>query len=189
MKIINKFCLKLKILIYRNFLSRFKAVHGKPTIKQPVLFLGKGEIIFEEDVVIGYFPSPKFFSTYAHIEARDAKSKFSVGRGSLINNDFTAIAYNSCIKIGAKCLLGSNVEILSSDFHNIEPGDRWNSKVPPISKDVIIGDNVWVGNSAKILKGVNVGDNAVIAAGSIVVKDVPPNVIVAGNPAIEVKKL
>jgi len=189
MKIINKFFHKLKIFVYRNFLSRAKLIQGRPQIKQPALFLGKGEIVFEKDVKIGYFPSPKFYSTYAHIEARDAKSTIFIGKGTVINNDFTAIAYKSHIKIGNKCLIGSSVEILSSDFHNIEPADRWNSVVPPISYDVILGDNVWVGNSAKILKGVSVGDNAVIAAGSIVVKNVPPNVVVAGNPAIEVKKL
>jgi acetyltransferase-like isoleucine patch superfamily enzyme len=53
---------------------------------------------------------------------------------------------------------------------------------------VKIGDNVWIGMNAVILKGVTIGDNSVVAAGAVVTKSVPPNIIVAGNPAVEVKK-
>ena len=51
------------------------------------------------------------------------------------------------------------------------------------AKPVIIGDNVWIGYRAMILKGVTIGDNSVVAANSVVTKDVPSNSIVAGNPA------
>jgi len=54
---------------------------------------------------------------------------------------------------------------------------------------VIIGDNVWIGMGAVILKGVTIGDNSVVAAGAIVTKSVPPNVVVAGNPARIVSQL
>jgi acetyltransferase-like isoleucine patch superfamily enzyme len=54
---------------------------------------------------------------------------------------------------------------------------------------VIIKDNVWIGMNAVILKGVTIGENSVVAAGAIVSKNVPANVIVAGNPAIVVKEL
>jgi len=53
---------------------------------------------------------------------------------------------------------------------------------------VKIGDNVWIGMGAVILKGVTIGDNSVVAAGAIVTKSIPPNTIVAGNPALVVKK-
>lgn len=52
-----------------------------------------------------------------------------------------------------------------------------------------IKDNVWIGMGAVILKGVTIGENSVVAAGAIVTKDVPPNVVVAGNPAQIVKQL
>ena len=137
-------------------------------INQPTLFLGKGKINLNSEVVLGYFPSPSFYSGYIHIEARDEKSE---------------------ITIGDECLIGHCVEILSSDFHNIEPEHRRGSKKQHISRDVIIGKNVWIGNSVKILKGVNIDDNSIIAAGSVVVKNVSANTIVAGNPAKEVKKI
>jgi len=53
---------------------------------------------------------------------------------------------------------------------------------------VKIGDNVWIGMNAVILKGVTIGDNSVVAAGAVVTKSVPANTIVAGNPAVTVKK-
>ena len=58
-----------------------------------------------------------------------------------------------------------------------------------ISKPVKIGDRVWIGIAATILPGVTIGENSIVAAGAVVTKDVPPNTIVAGNPAKVVKKL
>jgi acetyltransferase-like isoleucine patch superfamily enzyme len=53
---------------------------------------------------------------------------------------------------------------------------------------VIIADNVWIGMNAVILKGVTIGENSVVAAGSVVTKSVPENSVVAGNPAVVVRK-
>jgi acetyltransferase-like isoleucine patch superfamily enzyme len=58
----------------------------------------------------------------------------------------------------------------------------------PVEKPVKIGDHVWIGLRAMILKGVTVGNNSVIGAGAVVTKDVEPNTIVAGNPANEIRK-
>jgi acetyltransferase-like isoleucine patch superfamily enzyme len=61
---------------------------------------------------------------------------------------------------------------------------------PPLrTAPVIIKDNVWIGMNAIVLKGVTIGENAVIAAGAVVSRDVPANVVVAGNPAVIVKEL
>ena len=54
---------------------------------------------------------------------------------------------------------------------------------------MIISDNVWIGMNAIILKGVNIGENSVVAAGAVVTKSVPPNCVVAGNPAILAREL
>jgi acetyltransferase-like isoleucine patch superfamily enzyme len=53
---------------------------------------------------------------------------------------------------------------------------------------VTIADNVWIGMNATILKGVTIGENSVVAAGAVVTKSVPANVVVAGNPAVVIKK-
>lgn len=57
------------------------------------------------------------------------------------------------------------------------------------AEPVIIGDNVWIGGDATILPGVTIGDNVVIGAGSVVTKDIPSNVVIAGNPAKIIKTL
>jgi serine acetyltransferase len=54
---------------------------------------------------------------------------------------------------------------------------------------VRIGNNVWIGDSAIVCKGTTIGDNSIIGAGAVVVKDIPPNVIAAGNPAVVLKQL
>ena len=105
------------------------------------------------------------------------------------------------IEIGSYCLISWNVGIADSDFHPLAPAERLvDAKAlapflegrPPRPKlktaPVIIGDNVWIGMNATILKGTVVGENSVIAAGSVVTKSVPPNVVVAGNPAVVVKE-
>ena len=104
------------------------------------------------------------------------------------------------IEIGSHCLISWNVGIADSDFHPLEPAQRLIDAhaLAPFYKDrpsrpkletrpVKIADNVWIGMNAIILKGVTIGENSVVAAGAVVVKSVPPNTIVAGNPAVAVK--
>jgi acetyltransferase-like isoleucine patch superfamily enzyme len=106
------------------------------------------------------------------------------------------------IEIGSYCLISWNVGIADSDFHPLEPAQRLVDAraLAPFYKDrpprpplrtapVIIADNVWIGMNATILKGVTIGENSVVAAGSVVSKSVPPNTVVAGNPAVVVKEL
>lgn len=89
------------------------------------------------------------------------------------------------VEIGKRCLIGADVMIFDTDFHNHESSGRRYS--PPkwelISKPVRIGDDVFIGARSTIMKGVTIGDGSIIAAGSIVVSDVPSNCIAAGVPA------
>ncbi len=80
--------------------------------------------------------------------------------------------------IGSNTIISWNVSIMDGDGHSLIYGDKNNT---PMS--IIIGNNVWIGNNAIILKGVNIGDNSVIAAGSVVTQSVPSCSLVAGNPA------
>jgi serine acetyltransferase len=87
--------------------------------------------------------------------------------------------------MGDSCMTAQNVSISDSDWH-----DLYDRSLPVgNTKEVIIGNNVWIGDSAIVCKGVTIGDNAVIGAGSIVVKDIPANAIAAGNPATVIKYL
>ena len=89
-------------------------------------------------------------------------------------NSYGKIECHKYIKIGKNCAIGPYAIILDSDGHQIL--GKCNTA------EVIIGNNVWIGARVTILKGVHIGDGAVIAAGTIVNKDVPARSLVAGNP-------
>lgn len=92
------------------------------------------------------------------------------------------------IEIGENSTLAYRVTILTTANPNT-PYNALGKIYPPISKPVIIGDNVWVGVCSVILSGISIGNGSVIAAGSVVTRNVPEHVLVAGVPAKIVKKL
>ena len=89
------------------------------------------------------------------------------------------------VRIGNSVMMANSVYITDSDWHSVYDRTARDKRVTP----VIIGDNVWLGDHSVVLKGVNIGDNSVVGANSVVTKDVPANVVVAGNPARVVKEL
>lgn len=95
------------------------------------------------------------------------------------------------VSIGSQCLIGANVTIVDTDFHAIHPKNRRHNTNPKeiSASPVVIEDNVFIGTSAIILKGVTIGKNSVIGAGSVVACNVPENAVVAGNPAIVIRQL
>lgn len=115
---------------------------------------------------------------------------FVVGDHSHLGNNLLVMVAKR-IQIGKHCLIANDVTIVDNDGHPIDPQKRlqYLPPEPEACKEVIIGDNVWVGKSSIILKGVTIGNGAIVAAGSVVTKDVPPYTIVAGNPARVVKQL
>jgi acetyltransferase-like isoleucine patch superfamily enzyme len=126
--------------------------------------------------------------------------------GRCIVGDFTLlngaiVMAEELVEIGSHCLISWGVGIADSDFHPLEPAQRLidSQALAPFFKDrparpklktarVKIGDNVWIGMNAVILKGVTIGENSVVAAGAVVTKSFPANTIAAGNPAVAVKK-
>jgi maltose O-acetyltransferase len=163
-------------------------IRGKPRRKQPLQAIGRGVLIVGNEVTFGAFPSPGFLSTYSYIEARGVNSSIEIGDGTAINNGFVAIAEHTQIKIGDKCLIGANCEIIDSDFHGLKVDDRSFSRVE-WSRPVSIENNVFLGSNVKIMKGVTIGEGAVIANSSVVTKDIPPQSIAGGNPARVIKVL
>jgi maltose O-acetyltransferase len=101
--------------------------------------------------------------------------------------NFDCVILDICkVSFGDNCLLGPGVHIYTAT-HPIDPNERNSGK--EYAKPIIFGDNVWIGGSSVINPGVTIGDNVVIASGSVVTKDVPNNVVVGGNPAKIIKKL
>lgn len=88
------------------------------------------------------------------------------------------------ITIGDSTMLANNVYITDNDWHDI-----YNRAATGNPKPVRIEDNVWLGDSVIVCKGVTIGKNSVIGAGAVVAKDIPANVVAAGNPAKVIKEL
>jgi len=169
-----------RILVFR--LLSNNCTQGKPICYQPLQIIGNGQITFEKNVRIGCFPSPFFFSSYGYIDARSPNSQISIGENTWINNNFSAIAEHTSIKIGRDCLIGANVEIIDSDFHGIKVSERGISSYE-MAKSVVIEDSVFIGSNVKILKGSVIGRGSVIANGAIVIGEIPANVVAGGIPA------
>jgi len=105
-----------------------------------------------------------------------------IGKGTYING--ARISAKEMVVIGCNCTIAPEVLIMDSDFHDLKDQNK-----PGASKPVIIDDHVWIANRATILKGVTIGKHSVVAAGSVVTKDVPPYTLVGGNPARVIKQL
>jgi maltose O-acetyltransferase len=178
---------KARVLFY-GLLSQHNLKKGGAVLIQPALAIGSGRIILENGVKIGYWPSPHFLSTVCHIEARGQSSIIRIGRQTQINNGFVAIAENCTIKIGENCFIGTRCEIYDSDFHSLSVEDRISGSRHSC-QDVLIGDNVFIGSNARILKGVTIGPGSVIANSAVVTKDIPMNCVAAGVPARVIRQL
>ena len=95
-------------------------------------------------------------------------------------NPFTVVRGE--ITLGNAVRIGAHTSILAFN-HTMDDPDTWVFKQPLTSKGISIGDDVWIGSHVMIVDGITVGDRAMIAAGSVVTKDVPAGAVVAGNPA------
>ena len=90
------------------------------------------------------------------------------------------------VKIGDDFHSGKNIRVITT-FHNFDHGTALPYDNTSYSRDVVIDDNVWLGESVMILGGVHIGEGAVIQAGSVVCKDVPALAIAGGHPAVAFK--
>ncbi len=125
------------------------------------------------DESFGLFPP--FYADYGQ--------NIAVGKNVFINSG-CCFQDQGGIEIGDGCLIGQQVVIATLN-HDLSPENRGNMFPAPVK----IGNNVWIGAHATILPGVTVGDNAVIAAGAVVTRDVPADTVVAGVPAKIIKSI
>ena len=125
----------------------------------------------------------------------DAKVRIGVwgrepGKGKIVIGDAvmispgTRISASDEIRIGNGCMFANGAYVTDSDWHGIYDRVHRDPEIRP----VVLEDNVWIGDHATVLKGVHIGKNSIVAARAVVVKDVPPNVVVAGNPARVVRR-
>ena len=162
-------------------LSTCRNVSGDPNCAQPLLCNGRGRIEFGEGVEIGWSSSPGFFSGYTYIEAASPASLVRVGDRCAFNNTVTLRSEGPGIDVGADTLFGTDVQVFDSDFHGFHPSRRHGGHAR--MAEVRIGRNAWLGSNVIVLRGVTIGDDTVVGAGSVVSRSLPAGVIAAGNPA------
>ncbi|TVR14533.1 MAG: acyltransferase [Balneolaceae bacterium] len=172
-------------MTFQRILSRLKKYPLKDYIAG-FLFSGK----FDRKGVLVYSdgrPYPKIIHKggtlvagncqfYSGVRLEIGKNgRLEIGNGSYLNRN-TLIICEKRVDIGRNCKIAWDVVIMDSDLHPL------NSE-PLVNKPVFIEDNVWIGCRSIILKGVTIGEGAVVAAGSVVTKSIPPYTIWGGAPA------
>jgi len=115
----------------------------------------------------------------------DYGDKISLGDRVYININCTCLDGGNIV-IGDDVLIGPNVQLITVN-HPLKPSERLLRT--NLVEDLIIGDNVWIGAGAILLPGIKVADGCVIAAGSIVTKNLEANCLYAGNPAVKIRRL
>jgi acetyltransferase-like isoleucine patch superfamily enzyme len=145
-------------------IGRRVTLHGKPQV------INEGTMTFGDRVRLN--------STVATLELVALPGgHLEIGDNVFINYGSSLVA-STHVKVGNDSLIGTHVMVMDTDFHRIE------DKVYDTSgKPVVLEERVWLGNRSIVLKGVTIGHDSVVAAGSVVTSDVPPRSIVAGVPA------
>ena len=147
---------------------------------------GRGTLLVGEKNIFGYRMAPRLGSGAILLQPRATNARIEIGSGNSFSNN-VMICANGSVHIGNRCQIGDLVAIYDCDFHELEPAtrNRGHGKVLPVD----IGNNVWLGSRVMVLKGVSIGDNTVVGAGSIVVNSLPANCVAVGTPAKVVREL
>src|ERR1700733_3394487 len=119
---------------------------------------------------------PPFYATGGRITR--------IGRNVFVNQNCTFYDLGG-LDIADDVMIGPNVSLITAG-HPLEPSQR---RSTTIGKPIVIERNVWIAAGATIIGGVTVGENSVVAAGSVITKDVPPNTLVGGNPARVIRSI
>ena len=148
----------------------------------PTLFKGRGRVRVAATALFGWANSP-FSYRCSYIEARNAGALIEIGDKTTINNAAVLIAEGAGIRIGARCLIGTEFQVMDTNAHELELGRR--HMADSQTRQVVVGDDVFIGSRVTLLKGCRIGDGCVVAAGAVVSPgfEAPAMSIVAGNPA------
>lgn len=177
---------QLRKHLKRTIFTQFRYYYHKRRLG----FCGPG-IFFEPQVHLMRFPkhislgANMVIKSGARLCACNENATISIGENTTVGYH-TYVFASEKIVIGPNCLIAPFVYIVDSD-HSIDLAQRINQQ-PNQTAPIEIGEDVWIGTGAKILKGVKIGDGAVIAAGALVKEDVEPYSIVGGIPARKISE-
>ena len=182
--------------ILKRWDIRWQDWYAQHFLKPQFARMGKGGV-FMRPWYVEVFGGPISLGDYPHVIATpDKRVRLTVwstigGNGRISIGDYclicpgVRISAGSEITIGNSCMMAQGAFITDSDWHDIYDRGRSVGQSAPVR----IEDNAWIGDSAIVCKGVRIGKNSIVGAGAVVAKDVPDNVIVAGNPASVVKEI
>ena len=182
---IYAFISRLKSRVYTLVITYFykNIVLGKKTYvyhKSKILNCSGGQINIGKNCMIGR--SDKHYHAgmpfYTSILNDGVNSQVIIGSNCRINGAY--IHAKKLIKIGDNCVIATGVIIIDTNGHQVKSYDRTVGSDNPDS--IIIGNNVWIGLNAIILKGTEIGDNSIISAGTVVKGTIPPNTVVERIP-------
>lgn len=168
--------------------ARFKGFEIKGTVRflgRPVLSCASGALVEIADGVRVHSSlrsNPITCSSPCVLRAMGPGSLLRIG--PRVGMSASIIVAAKRVEIGPDTLIGSGVLIADNDFHSPGIDGVWRGLDYNSAKPVVIGSRVFIGTRAIILKGVTIGDDCVIGAGSVVTKSIPPSSIVFGNPAV-----
>ena len=170
--------------LWKIQLGRGVIFQGRPVLyRGPDTLLSIGDftqLLSSRDSNLAGINRPCYLSTL------HAKAELRLGQHCGLSG--TVISAAISVVLGNHVLCGANTTILDTDFHHTDPTRRLDHRDVPAAP-VVLEDNVWLGMGSTVLKGVRIGKNSVIAAGSVVVRSIPPNVIAGGVPARVLKPL
>lgn len=165
----------VQLLAARWHLRRAARLPLSVRLQGRALLAGRGQVVLGERLRLN--GSTVRLELVAHRGGR-----IEIGDGTFINYG-VSISAHELVSIGRDCNIGQYTIINDNDYHDIE--DKF--RTPP-SQPVVIEDRVWLGARVIVLKGVRIGADAVIGAGSVVTRDIPPRSIAVGMPAKVVRQ-
>lgn len=141
---------------------------------------GPGRVVFGANVNAWAHEERNVIITYG----RDV----TIAIGANVRLNGVGLMAKRGITIGDDCILGSTL-LVDTDFHSLRRDRATNPHAPVVSAPIVVADNVWLAGQTVVLKGVTIGANSVVGFRAVVTRDVPPDVVVAGNPARVVRAL
>jgi acetyltransferase-like isoleucine patch superfamily enzyme len=166
-------------LLWRYSWRRALTAAGRRWRTDGLVFFGRGlELEIARRGVIKF---GRFVWIGDGTKIRCHEGEVEIGAKTVIGQECTISAYQR-VRIGEQCVIADRAMFIDFD-HGVVEVERPIRLQGIYKRDVVVGSNVWIGYGACILRGVSVGDNAVVGTNAVVTKDVPANAVVAGSPA------